>query len=110
MSFSMSCFQNTMMEAFADVLIYAGKQKITATSRLLLLKSSFFRGIFDSIQICDGCDGKMSIIFPEEDENDATLYDTFSCISLMSRYPKIEGTYKKFDHKKSIQKSSSPRF
>ena len=82
------------MQTFVDVLIYAGKNKVATVCVLDLLKSPLLRKLFDSLNICDVCNGgKLSIIFPNEDEDESTLRDVFNWFSLVpeTRLPSIEG-------------------
>ena len=82
------------MQTFLDVLIYAGKNKVATVCLLDLLRSPLLREILDSLNICDGCNGgKLSIIFPNEDEDETTLREAFNWFSRKSdaRFSSIEG-------------------
>ena len=80
------CPFSPAMQTFVDVLIYAGKNKVATVCLLNLLRSPLLRKIFDSFNICDVCNGgKLSIIFPNEDEDESTLRDVFNWFSLVIR-------------------------
>ena len=83
-----------VMHTFVDVLVYAGKNKVATVGLLGLLKSPLLREILDSLNICDGCNGgKLSIIFPNEDEDETTLREAFNWFSMQTeaRFSSIEG-------------------
>ena len=68
------------MSKFHDVEIYAGTEVAITASRLELgAQNLFLRQLFSEMNICDGCQEPLVIIFPDEDKN--TVRDAFDQMS-----------------------------
>ena len=67
-----------------DVKIYHGSHVSCSASRLQLgAQSSLLRDLLTSLNICDGCNETAAIIFPEEDEDENTLRETFRRLTVI---------------------------